>query len=54
VDRGIAVRASDRGWGVVVEANDGEPESWRRSGERWRSEPGKLSGKEVCKCQGVC
>jgi hypothetical protein len=34
VDRGNAVRASDRRWGVVMEANNGEPESWRRSGER--------------------
>jgi hypothetical protein len=54
VDRGNAIRASDRRWGVVVEADDGEPESRRRSGERWRPEEGKLSGKEVCKCQGVC
>jgi hypothetical protein len=38
VDHGGAVRASDRGWGAVVGAADGEPESRRRSGESWRSE----------------
>jgi hypothetical protein len=54
VDRGGAVHASDRGWGAVVEANDGEPELRRRSGERWWPEQGKLSEKKMCKCQGVC
>jgi hypothetical protein len=50
VDRGGDVRASDRGWGEVVGAADGEPESRRRSGGRWRSKQGELDGKEVCKC----
>jgi hypothetical protein len=54
VDRGDAVRASDRGWGVVVEANDGEPESRWRSGERWWSEQKKLSENRVCKRKGKC
>jgi hypothetical protein len=49
VDCRGAVRASGRGWGVVVQADDGEPESRRRSGERWWPEQGKLSEKEVCK-----
>jgi hypothetical protein len=54
MDHGNAVCASDWGWGVVVDADDGEPGSQRRSCERWRLEQGKLSGKEMCKCQGVC
>jgi hypothetical protein len=54
VDRGGAVRGSDRGWGAGVEADDGEPGSRRRSGEQWRTEQGELDGKEVCKCQSVC
>jgi hypothetical protein len=41
VDRGGAVHTSDRGWGAMVGAADGEPESRRRSGVRWRSEQGK-------------
>jgi hypothetical protein len=54
VDHGGAVRTSDRGWGAVVGAADGEPESRRRSSEQWWPEQGKLSGKAMCKCQGVC
>jgi hypothetical protein len=54
VDRGNAVRSSDWEGGAVVEADDGEPGSRRRSDERWRSDQGKLSGKEMCKCQGMC
>jgi hypothetical protein len=53
VDCGNADRASDWKGEAMVEADDGEPVSRRRSGERWRSEQGKLSGKEMCKCQGV-
>jgi hypothetical protein len=49
-----AVRASDRGWGAVMGAADGEPESRKRSGEQWWPERGKWSGKAMCKCQGVC
>jgi hypothetical protein len=49
VDRGGADRTSDRGWGAVVGAADGEPGSRRRSGEQWRSGEEKLGGKEVCK-----
>jgi hypothetical protein len=45
VDRGGAVCASDRGWGAVVGAADGESGSRRRSGERWRSEHGKIGWK---------
>jgi hypothetical protein len=34
VDRGGAIRASDRGWGLVVQVDDGESESRTMSGER--------------------
>jgi hypothetical protein len=54
VDRGGADRTSDREWGAVVGAADGEPESQRRSGEQWRTEQWELDGKEVCKCQSMC
>jgi hypothetical protein len=47
---GNAVRAPDWKGEAVVEADDGEPGSRRRSGVRWRSEQGELDGKEVCKC----
>jgi hypothetical protein len=53
VGRGNAVGASDWGWGVVVEADDGEAGSRRRSGERWRSEQRKMVGKEVCNYQDM-
>jgi hypothetical protein len=54
VAHGDAVRASDWKGEAVMEANDGELGSRRRSGERWRSEQGKLVGKEVCNCRDVC
>jgi hypothetical protein len=47
VDHGGAVRASDRGWGVVVGAADNESESRRRSSEQRWPEQGKLSGKAM-------
>jgi hypothetical protein len=40
VDRGGADRTSDRGWGAVVGATDGEQGRRRRSGEQWRSGQG--------------
>jgi hypothetical protein len=54
VGRGNAVRASDWKGEAVVEADDSEPGSRRRSGEQWRTGQGELDGKEVCKCQSVC
>jgi hypothetical protein len=54
VDRGNAVHALDWKGEAVVKADDGEPESRGRSGERWRSVQGKLVGKEVCNCQDMC
>jgi hypothetical protein len=54
VDRGNAIRASDQGWGVVVEANDGEPKSRRRSGERWWPEQKKLSENVCVQCKNKC
>jgi hypothetical protein len=45
VDCGGADRTSDRGWGAVVGAVDGEPGSRRRSGEQWRSGQGKIGRK---------
>jgi hypothetical protein len=47
------VRASDRGWGAVMGAADGEPEPRRRSGEQWWPEQGKWNGTKVCKSQDV-
>jgi hypothetical protein len=45
VDREGADRTSDRGWGAVVGAADGEQGRWRRSDEQWRSGQGKIEGK---------
>jgi hypothetical protein len=54
VGRGNAIPSLDWKGEAVVEADDGEPGSRRRSGEQWRTEQGELDGKEVCKCQSVC
>jgi hypothetical protein len=50
---GDAVRASDWKGEAVVEADDGEPGSRRRSGDQWWPEHGELRGKAMCKSQGV-
>jgi hypothetical protein len=48
VGRGGADRTSDRGWGAVMGAAEGEPGSRRMSGEQWRLGQRKLRGKTMC------